>query len=340
MANETSSLLPENQTKLEQNLEQVFGENLPSHLGIKTLWNIDTIPINLLGVLAWSLSVDDWQDNWPENVKRQTIKDSYLTHAHKGSVWAVKKALESVGYGANSEIIEGAEVRHYDGTLFADGSAYFEGESWAKYSINVDLGENQGISAGASANARSVIERVAPARCHLTDIGWKSDIADTVAVNEITAINLSISQEDITPWQIRYDGSKQYNQGTLLSFNGEKSYNGAWDYVTNNGNSALSQQPDNELTTHVTLSLDDKQSVLAYYDGNILADGTYTESDSLFAEDAPMPIIITKHLTHNGKKTYGSAGRFFNGDIKANGASSYAWNQHYAGSTQQSLTVN
>lgn len=338
------SLLPLNRSPLEIAIEQALtSEQINTHNHIKMMQRIGSpllAPVDLLPWLAWTVSVDEWQSEWTEVVKREVIAQSKTLHAHKGSVWAVKKALESVGYGANSEIIEGAEVRHYDGTLFADGSSYFEGESWAKYSISVDLGESQGISVGASANARSIIERAAPVRCHLTDIGWKSDIADTVAVNEIAAINLSISQEDITPWQIRYDGSKQYNQGTLLSFDGAKNYNGAWSYVTNNGTSALSQQPDNELKTHVTLSLDDKQSVLAYYDGNILADGSYTEADSLFAEDAPMQIIITKHLTHNGKKTYGSAGRFFNGDIKANGVNTYAWNQHYVGSTQQSLTVN
>jgi phage tail P2-like protein len=338
------SLLPLNRSQLEIAIEQALtSEQISTHDHIKTMQSISSpflAPTEFLPWLAWSVSVDEWNSNWVESVKREVIAQSRTLHTHKGSVWAVKKALESVGYGANSEIIEGAEVRHYDGTLFADGSAYFEGESWAKYSINVDLGESQGISVGASANARSVIERVAPARCHLTDIGWKSDIADTVAVNEITAINLSISQEDITPWQIRYDGSKQYNQGTLLSFNGAKTYNGNWDYITNNGASALSQQPDNELTAHIALSLDDKQSVLVYYDGNILADGSYTEYDSLFAEDAPMPIIVTTHLVHNGKKTYGDTGGFFNGKIKANGSHLYAWNQHYVGSTQQSLMVN
>lgn len=338
------SLLPLNRSQLEIAIEQaITSEQINTHNHIETLQHIASpllAPPEFLPWLAWTVSVDEWQSSWSDSVKREVIAQSRTLHANKGSVWAVKKALESVGFGSNSEIVEGAEVRHYDGTLFADGSAYFEGESWAKYSINVDLGENQGISAGASANARSVIERVAPARCHLTDIGWKSDIADTITASENLATNLSIAQEDITPWQIRYDGSKQYNQGTLLSFNGAKNYNGAWDYATNNGTSALSQQTDNELSTHLTLSIDDKQSVLAFYDGNILADGSYTESDSLFAEDAPMPIIVTTHLVHNGKKTYGSTGRFFNGDIKANGAHLYAWNQHYVGSTQHSLTVN
>jgi phage tail P2-like protein len=338
------SLLPLNRSPLEIAIEQALtSEQINTHNHIQMMQRIGSpllAPVDLLPWLAWTVSVDYWQSELTEAVKREVIAQSKTLHAHKGSVLAVKKAIESAGYGANSEIVEGAEVRHYDGTLFADGSAYFEGESWAKYSINVDLGENKGISVGVSANARSIIERAAPARCHLTDICWKSDIADTVAVNEITAINLSISQEDITPWQIRYDGSTQYNQGTLLSFNGAKTYNGAWDYITNNGSSALSQQQDNELTTHITLSLDDKQSVLVYYDGSIMADGTYKESDSLFAEDDPMQITVTTHLAHNGKKTYGSTGKFFNGNIAANGANNYAWNQHYVGSTQHSLTVN
>ncbi|WP_319557893.1 phage tail protein I [Thiomicrorhabdus sp.] len=339
MAEEFASLLPNNSTPFERALEQVFNDSLPPEQTIKTLWNADTIPSNLLGAIAWSFSVDDWQHEWPESVKRQIIKDSYTSHAKKGTIWSVKRALMSVGFGANSEVVEGSEQRLYDGSVFADGSKLYEGYSWAKYAIKVDLGENQGLDAATPSKLRQTLLQIAPARCDLTDFNWRSDTTDNVESGQSSQIEVALTQSDVTPWIKRYDGSQKYNQGTALRFDGAQRFDGNLVYSPNQGSSLLSQH-DNFLDSKITLKLKDQQRILGFYDGSILADGNFTEADGLFSEDLPMTIDVTTHLRFNGKKTYGSDGTFFDGRTRANGSARYSWYQHFSGNQTQFITVN
>ncbi|RXJ66373.1 phage tail protein I [Veronia nyctiphanis] len=44
-----------------------------------------------------SLSVDDWDPNWPEAQQRQAIKDAARLHRSKGTVGAVKRVLANLG---------------------------------------------------------------------------------------------------------------------------------------------------------------------------------------------------------------------------------------------------
>ena len=65
---------------------------------LRDLWNADRCPVNLLPFLAWACSVDRWDDAWPESTKRGTIKASYFIHKHKGTIAAVRRVVESLGY--------------------------------------------------------------------------------------------------------------------------------------------------------------------------------------------------------------------------------------------------
>ncbi|MCV5639247.1 phage tail protein I, partial [Escherichia coli] len=65
------------------------------------LWNPDTCPANLLPWLAWSFSVDRWDDKWPEATKRAVIRDAYFIHCHKGTIGAIRRVVEPLGYLIN-----------------------------------------------------------------------------------------------------------------------------------------------------------------------------------------------------------------------------------------------
>lgn len=60
------NLLPPNQTALEKRLSfelsQIFNLEVP----ISLLWHAEHCPTALLPWLAWTLSVDEWDDNWSE----------------------------------------------------------------------------------------------------------------------------------------------------------------------------------------------------------------------------------------------------------------------------------
>jgi len=90
------SLLPLNSTPLERGIEATFAEN--TLIPLRTLYNPDTCPVHLLPHLAWAWSVDRWDPAWSEPVKRAAIKASFFIHKHKGTIGALRRVVEPLGY--------------------------------------------------------------------------------------------------------------------------------------------------------------------------------------------------------------------------------------------------
>ncbi|AZC37110.1 phage tail protein I [Pseudomonas chlororaphis] len=90
------SLLPLNSTLLERGVEVATEE--VTEIPLRTLYNADTCPVHLLPYLAWAWSVDRWDPSWAESVKRAAIKASYYIHAHKGTIGALRRVVEPLGY--------------------------------------------------------------------------------------------------------------------------------------------------------------------------------------------------------------------------------------------------
>ncbi|EDO2113827.1 phage tail protein I [Salmonella enterica] len=79
-----SRLLPTGSSPLEVAAAKACAEIEKTPVSIRELWNPDTCPANLLPWLAWSFSVDRWDDKWPEATKRAVIRDAYFIHCHTG----------------------------------------------------------------------------------------------------------------------------------------------------------------------------------------------------------------------------------------------------------------
>lgn len=92
------SLLPPNKTKLESHAEQVTSRIEKIDIPIRTLWDAQTCPANLLPWLAWALAVEPWDDQWTEQQKRNSIEVAIYVHQHKGTPGAVEKAVGALGY--------------------------------------------------------------------------------------------------------------------------------------------------------------------------------------------------------------------------------------------------
>jgi phage tail P2-like protein len=90
------SLLPLNSTPLERAIEATFAET--TLIPLRTLYNPDTCPVHLLPHLAWAWSVDRWDPAWSEPVKRAAIKASFYIHKHKGTIGALRRVVEPLGY--------------------------------------------------------------------------------------------------------------------------------------------------------------------------------------------------------------------------------------------------
>lgn len=90
------SLLPLNSTPLERGIEATFAET--TLIPLRALYNPDTCPVHLLPHLAWAWSVDRWDPAWPEPVKRAAIMASFYIHKHKGTIGALRRVVEPLGY--------------------------------------------------------------------------------------------------------------------------------------------------------------------------------------------------------------------------------------------------
>ncbi|MEY0278600.1 phage tail protein I [Providencia rettgeri] len=93
-----SRLLPVGSSPLElaaaESLAQI--ERVP--IPIRELWNPDKCPVHLLPYLAWAFSVDRWDKNWTEKTKRDAVKAAMFIHKHKGTIGALRRVVEPLGY--------------------------------------------------------------------------------------------------------------------------------------------------------------------------------------------------------------------------------------------------
>lgn len=91
-----TSLLPLNSVSLELAIAVATDET--TQIPLRTLYNPQTCPAHLLYHLAWAWSVDRWDENWSESVKRAAISASFYIHQHKGTIGAIRRAVEPLGY--------------------------------------------------------------------------------------------------------------------------------------------------------------------------------------------------------------------------------------------------
>ncbi|MFJ3369771.1 phage tail protein I [Pseudomonas sp. NPDC086251] len=92
------SLLPNNASKLEQRAAEALAEIRRVPIPLRDLLSPERCPEPLLPYLAWAFSVDRWHANWPVETKRKAIKDAYFVHAHKGTIGALRRVVEPLGY--------------------------------------------------------------------------------------------------------------------------------------------------------------------------------------------------------------------------------------------------
>lgn len=168
-ADATETLLPINATSPEVALELSIGgriTNIP--VPIREMWSPDSCPSDKLAFLAWAFGCDEWDPNWSDDAKRQTIREAVLMQSRKGSAWAVRRVLKNAGYGT-ATITEGLYGRKHDGSADFDGlETYGDPRQWATYRVVLD----QPITNAQAAQVRRLLEATAPARCKLQALSY------------------------------------------------------------------------------------------------------------------------------------------------------------------------
>ena len=146
------SLLPPNATQLLRDLESVFGDSFDLPTLNRYVVNPDLAPVHILPWLAWALSVDDWSDNWSEQIRRNVIKASVEVHRKKGTIGALKKALQAFNY-TNVKVEEWFEY---------GAEPYF-------FRVFFDVNE-PGFDVNILPQVQKVIESTKNARSHLENL--------------------------------------------------------------------------------------------------------------------------------------------------------------------------
>lgn len=93
-----ADLLPPNSTTLERNLARAGADIERVPVPLRDLWNPDTCPVSFLPFLAWQFSVDRWDPAWSVATKRAVIKAAYFIHKKKGTIGAIRRVVEPLGF--------------------------------------------------------------------------------------------------------------------------------------------------------------------------------------------------------------------------------------------------
>lgn len=164
-----SRLLPPNSTPLERALANVSERISNMQVPLANIWNAETCPKALLPWLASSLSVDVWDETWPEEMKRAAIASSLEIHRTKGVTQSVMTALATAGH-PDAQLIERVDCQRYDGKVTYNGIYRHGGASqWATFRVilqrvtTIDL-------------ADQIIKRITHAKrlsCHLIALDYR-----------------------------------------------------------------------------------------------------------------------------------------------------------------------
>lgn len=98
MSDQRRPLLPANASPLERAAAEALAEIQRVPVPLRKLWNPWDCPTPLLPYLAWAFSVDRWDPNWSEAAKRSVIASSKYVHSKKGTISALRRVVEPLGY--------------------------------------------------------------------------------------------------------------------------------------------------------------------------------------------------------------------------------------------------
>ncbi|HDZ2292643.1 phage tail protein I [Klebsiella pneumoniae] len=142
---------------------------------LRDLWNPWRCPVKFLPYLAWAFSVDRWEETWSETVKRQAVSDAFWIHQRKGTVAAVRRVIETLGYSMTLQ--EWWEVADPAGT----------------FRLEIDLNEI-GITEPMIAELERIIGDAKPVSRHIsqmtisTNVYGKAYIGAAVVDGEVTTV--------------------------------------------------------------------------------------------------------------------------------------------------------
>lgn len=197
----TSSLLPPGSSALERRLAQACSGISDLNVPLRDLWNPWKCPAKFLPYLAWAFSVDRWEENWTETAKRQAVSDAFWIHQRKGTVAAVKRVIEGLGYSMTLE--EWWKVADPEGT----------------FRLEIDLNEI-GITEPMIYELERIIGDAKPVSRHISQLTLSLNVTALASIGTafIDSEVITVYPPEYVPdGGIYYDGQQHYSGNVYFS---------------------------------------------------------------------------------------------------------------------------
>lgn len=147
-------------------------------LSVVAMYVVPTAPASALPYLAEQFNLLGWK-GWifadTDQKKRDLILKAITLHKKKGTPWAIREALKSVGF-IDADIIPQAGVIH-DGSIDYDGAETYSGGFWANFLVRVHVPQLYTPTADDIDTAEKIISEYKNERSELTAIEWINDPA-------------------------------------------------------------------------------------------------------------------------------------------------------------------
>lgn len=163
------------------------------------MYIIDIADADTLPLLAWQLDVlgyKGWKLCKTDADRRALIKKAIELHRYKGSVWAVKESLKSIGF------VDAVLTEHVDG-------------NWAKFRITIDLGTRP-LDAAEIADITGIIAVYKNVRSHLADILYTISFSEVIAATDSAFIEPGQNPKDkVYVGKVRFCDGSYLNNGSI-----------------------------------------------------------------------------------------------------------------------------
>ncbi len=167
----------------------------PVSIGVDALTNIDLL-IDIDNLIETGGVVSG--DILTEVAQREMLKSAVPLHRFRGTPWAVKQALASLGW---------TQVGLLEGQSRWGGAAYPASQGWAVFRVMIDLIDGQGVASGAISTAAAAVNFFKPARAWLDSIWFVTPPASDVAPKPSDKFTLGgIVQYQIDAARVPTDG--------------------------------------------------------------------------------------------------------------------------------------
>ena len=134
--NRPAQLLPNSSTTLERDLADTLLNEL-GDFDFTDIHSPDRCPKLLLGWLAWERHVEGYDESWPEDRKRDAIRNAPNVSMRKGSIASMRNAIRAAGLGEIEFITRGKRYQH-NRTIKHNGKQQYASRSqmkWAEYHV-------------------------------------------------------------------------------------------------------------------------------------------------------------------------------------------------------------